>query len=271
MKPIAKNKNSRAKRLTLKVWRNNNPYDLAILLVIILAIGYSSYEKPDETVALATVAAISIGGWWTYTNFIRKREGAPRAKVGLTVTDFKVTDEKNVVHAVLTFENIGESLIKLNEFFVRFQLVLPADDSKLNERFTRAATEVGFDVVEKGRTFIEWPELAYREVKKEEKDREGLVHVEPGETQTLYADAIIDSDIQLVRVYGYVHNSKARSVGWDCETFHTVRSTKSYGKEGQLRSEQEGSRSEGAGAEAGEGGETSPTSDCSEQEKRKRR
>lgn len=209
-----------------------HPLDSGFVIALAAAAIIFSAIAPEAVVAFATVCAIGVGGWWTYTRFIRKREGAPRAKVSLSVRDFEVTDAKNVIHAVLRFENIGESLIKLNEFFVRFHLVLPADDKGISERFERAAKETGFDIVEEGRSFIEWPELAYREVKDEKKDREGLVHVEPGEKQTLYADAIIDSDIRLVRVYGYVHNSKSRSIGWDCETFHKVRSVKNHGKAG---------------------------------------
>ena len=195
-----------------------------------------SMFRPETLVAFVTVVAITIGGYWTYDSFIRKREGAPRAKVSLTVTDFKVSEDQNVVHAVLTFENIGECLIKLKERLVRFQLVLPADDKKIRERFEKAKVKSDFDVVEEGETFIMWPELACREDRRNGPEAARLIHVEPGETETFYADAVIDSGIQLVRVYGFVENPRTDNLGWACEIFHTVGGCEHHGEERQLRS-----------------------------------
>jgi hypothetical protein len=172
----------------------------------------------DIAQALATVIAIGVGGAWSYLLFVRTRQKYPRAKLEHKITHRNIPDGKILLHVGVTISNEGDVLLSLISTQTRIQKVLPVADHILD------SIKKGEDPVEEGKTEIEWPLIgSSRKSEWEEGQRE----IEPGESDELIYDFIIDSGIQTVEVYTYVKNAskKQREIGWPLTTIYDIRAS----------------------------------------------
>lgn len=95
---------------------------------------------------------------------------------------------------------------------MRLRKIVPISDE------IRPDIEEGLDPVPEGKTEIEWPLVVGREWKWNEKDFE----IEPGESDSLHADYIIESDIKVSEFYFYLRNvkKKTQNIGWTLTKIH---------------------------------------------------
>lgn len=182
---------------------------------------------------IVAAVAIILGGLWTYRTFVRKRESAARGEISLSVSDHLLDDNHRLLHAVVQFKNIGEGLVEVDDFTVRFQQIRPLDLA------VKKRLHCGQDLVDNGDTQVCWPLI-------KEREKQGKIEVEPGETETLFADAVLDATITKVRVYAHINNLKKSKFGWDCEKIHELGKLE---KDGGEHSE-EGTGPEGEGTKA---------------------
>jgi hypothetical protein len=161
-----------------------------------------------------TGLAIIVGGWWSYNKFIRQREKFPRSKITHNIVHKPLTNDKVLLHITVNISNAGEVLLRLKSAETRIQQVLPLSGK------TGKLVKSGNDPVLRGQLEIEWPLLGSRKAL----PSKGL-QIEPGESDWLSYDFIIDKKVQLVRVYSYLKNvsQRDRDIGWSLETLYDLR------------------------------------------------
>lgn len=166
--------------------------------------------------ALATAAALGLGGGWSIWLFMERRERYPRASIEHLVTHKPIGDGKVLLRVDVRVSNIGEVLMSLVCLETRIQQVLPVPTSVADK------IRQGVDPVPEGGTDVEWPLLKSREPEFEKVDCE----IEPGETQDINYDFIVDSDVETVQVYSYVRNEKKRKrkLSWELTTLYDLAS-----------------------------------------------
>jgi hypothetical protein len=165
--------------------------------------------------AILTMVAIIIGGFWTYSLFIRHRQKFPRAKIVHEVTDHKLPNNKVLLHSKIIIQNIGEVLISLVSGEVRILQMLPLPNAIAHE------VELGIDPVISGRTEIDWPQLCSKGFDFHSDD---ICEIEPGETEEIICDFIIDNDISSIQMYSFFYNVQKtkKKIGWGLTTIHHI-------------------------------------------------
>ena len=171
----------------------------------------------DIIAAIATVVAILVGGFWSYTLFVRKRQKYPRANITHRVTPRPMTNSQLLLNVAVTISNPGEVLLSLVSGEIRIQQILPPPSELLN------SINQGHDPVEEGQTEVQWPLIASRKSKWEK----GKLEIEPGESDQLQYDFILDAKVQTIQVYSYLRNAKKRrrEIGWGLTTIYDLQSS----------------------------------------------
>lgn len=178
--------------------------------------GLSRVKDVAEIVKSAfTVLGLVVGGVWTYLLFVRKRERYPRAKITHSVTHYDLPGGDRLLHVVSSVTNVGGVLLSLVSGVTRVQQMLPAPDE-----FVRIVGE-GDDPVRNGGTEYPWPSLGERRTHWEKSPRE----LEPGESEEIHYDFVIDSEATTVEVYSYFKNSakRRREIGWNLTTLYDLK------------------------------------------------
>lgn len=164
-----------------------------------------------------TGLAIIIGGWWSYNKFIKNRQNYPRTKITHNITHISLSNKKNLLHVAINIHNTGNILLYIKSAETRIQQVLP-----LSKDIAKSINSGKDPVLEESRD-VEWPCLNLRDSLPEN----GL-EIEPGESDWLSYDFVIEKQIKFVRIYSYVKNvsKKGREIGWCLESFHDLQNTK---------------------------------------------
>jgi hypothetical protein len=162
--------------------------------------------------AAVTSVGIIVGAVWTYLIFVRERLRFPKINIELIIEDIKIQNNARIVHAEVKLNNIGHVLLRSHHSELRLRKIVPIHDE------LKPDVEKGFDPVSNDRIEIEWPLIAGREWKWDENEFE----IEPGEGDSLHADYIISSDVQVVEFYFYIANAKKKTqgIGWTLTKIH---------------------------------------------------
>ncbi len=166
--------------------------------------------------SLFTVAAIVVGGIWTYLLFVRKRQRFPCANITQQIWHYPLSDRKVLLRVTVRICNKGEILLSLASGFTRVQQVIPCSADLCKSIGERE------DAADQSEPEVEWPLLAEQKPAFAKGKRE----IEPGETDELHFDFAIDPDVQVVVVYSYLKNVKKRrrEIGWNATTVYELRS-----------------------------------------------
>jgi hypothetical protein len=171
--------------------------------------------------SVITIAAIVVGGVWTYRLFIEQRELKPHLNIRHAVVARVISPGVAWVHLTVTLENTGASLISLHRADVRVQQILPVGPA------IQAALNAGKTRVGRKNNLVPWPGLC-RYVTTPDLD------IEPKETDNVEFDFLIPADVRSIRVYTYLENasatSKTRRMGWKLGSIHDISEAKAYGK-----------------------------------------
>jgi hypothetical protein len=161
----------------------------------------------DIIQAIATIAALIVGGIWTYLKFIKKREHYPRINLSFTIDSMAVDETHNLIHVAVLHENKGETLMEAKNAELRLRHVLPLPGEIKKDLNT------GADPVSKAYATIEWPMLMEREWKF---SHELPFEIEPGESDSLHADFFVNKNVKIVQFYFFIANieKKDKNLGW---------------------------------------------------------
>jgi len=135
-----------------------------------------------------------VGGWWTYRAFIQNRQKYPRANLSHKIFHIKLPNNKIYLQVKIIIANVGNVLINLESGFTRITQILPLPEDTTN-------------MFDNNKREIEWPMLNKKATIYEKKNCE----IEPGESDEINFDFILNSDVQLVNIYSYFSNIKKKS------------------------------------------------------------
>src|ERR1700737_2768954 len=168
----------------------------------------------DALHSTATIIALIVGGWWTYSRFIKKREKFPRAKISHSITHRRLDDHFQLLHVALNVQNAGEVLLCLHKGFVLVQQVIPATPELLK------GLHEGGDITSEKKTECDWPLLGQRLCEWQSESHE----MEPGEDENIEFDFAVGSEVRTVEVYSYFKNEKSfeRDIGWNLTTLYDL-------------------------------------------------
>ncbi len=161
---------------------------------------------------LATVAAIIIGGVWTYKLFIQHREQYPAIRVEHLGNYETLSDSDALLRVELRVTNIGKTLAYLDSGFVRILRVTPCPP-KILEWLRQDVG--GNGTTQKLEAF--WPMIEERSFS------EAGMQLEPGEFESLFFDFFVPKEVKGFIVYSYVANavraSERNGIGWNTKIF----------------------------------------------------
>lgn len=179
-------------------------------------VGASLFKEIVEIIqAITTVIAIIVGGGSSYWLFVRNRQKYPRASVAHHIAHKRIGDDRLLLHVGVTAINEGDVLLELVSLETRVQQVLPLSGEIL------AAIAKGQRPVPEGQTEMPWPQIDSQKLVLEKGDE---WEVEPGESQDIHHDFILDGDIEVVEVYTYLMNEtkRKRELAWDLTSLYDL-------------------------------------------------
>jgi hypothetical protein len=161
---------------------------------------------------VATVIAIGVGGWWTYSRFFKNRTGKPKATMTHSVEDRRLTSDDLLVRVVIRLENTGSVLLPVERLRCEISQVNPLTPEALERLKNR-------ELITEERQADLGCIRCY-----EENRKEGEVRIEPGEADIFPFDFVVSADITTMSIYAYIGNSTERKkeIGWDLTAFYDL-------------------------------------------------
>ena len=186
-----------------------------------------------------TSIAIVLGGIWAVYHFCRQRLRYPRAKLEHRVTHWPINEiNKRLFRVSLFIENQSEVLMRLDSGFCRLQQVDPCNTDDLTNPKLRDQMEMHGETELPWRTIVkvklDWhssPE-SVPALQPTLFSRHGGREIEPGESDELHFDFLIEPYVSRVLVYTYLHNKSKRTrkggIGWNLTTIHIIKENEPY-------------------------------------------
>jgi hypothetical protein len=165
---------------------------------------FSAFES------LCKIVALAIGAWWAWFGFIRNRVKFPKANVQHEVQIWRAAD-KTFVHLAVRITNTGNVLMRITNGCAWLEQLSPLPDA------VSARIAGGEDVVRENQIDAEWALIQKRDLPPKH-SRE----IEPGETDQIDFDFMIEPDIQRILVYSHLPNPRKETVGWNLNTIHEI-------------------------------------------------
>jgi hypothetical protein len=162
----------------------------------------------DVVSKAATIVAMVVAGFWTWLLYVRQRLRFPRAQVDIAVDHAELVTDKRLVHIAIRIVNVGTVVLKPQFAEARVRQVVPV------VRAIAATFRAGCDPIPQGKEELEWPVIVSRKWSP-------ACEIEPGESDTLHTDFVLESEVQLIQVYTFVGNptKKQKDFGWSHTTF----------------------------------------------------
>jgi hypothetical protein len=82
-------------------------------------------EKLEIIQSIVTIFAVLVGGFWTYTLFVKERENYPHATIEHAPSHIALSKDINLLRVSMTVKNTGTSILEIKEMFIRVQQILP--------------------------------------------------------------------------------------------------------------------------------------------------
>jgi hypothetical protein len=157
----------------------------------------------------ATVVAIIVGAWWTYSRFIRQRTEQPRATLSYRAAHRMLSEEASLLRVSVRAANSGTVLLGVRELRCEIQRVVPPSSSTLAKLKARELInkqdEADLDCIR-----------CY-----EQQWEAGEVEIEPKESESFDFDFIVDREIKTVLIYADLPNAeRGDGVGWQAAGFY---------------------------------------------------
>src|SRR5262245_38808987 len=83
-------------------------------------------ERLEIAQSIVTIAAVFIGGIWTYNLFIKERHEFPHANIEQKLFHVALSDETNLLRVGIELSNTGNSLMKIGSAIIRVQQISPS-------------------------------------------------------------------------------------------------------------------------------------------------
>ena len=169
---------------------------------------------------IATIIALSVGGWFALFKIRIFRELKPHMTVSQDVTYRHIGSQYIHIMGKASIHNSSKVAVQIDQAFIRVQAVAPISDNEVEVLFAEALTQEESGA-ENGA--IWWPTL-------DEIDRSwgsGELIIEPGGTDTQAYEFIIDKEVEAVLVYAYFRNADHKEKtgvpqGWEVSAVYDL-------------------------------------------------
>lgn len=172
----------------------------------------------------ATIAAVLVGGFWTYWAFVRERTRWPRANLELVMSHRELSADKTLLHVKVKVNNSGRGLMKLTELWVDVRRVLPLSDEVAEE--LRSGTLIA---AESGKAGWRIPQDCQHECRWGPGEKRKVEpEIEPGENDEFPHDFIVPSTLRTVYIYVHVKNEARKGrdeLGWTVSSYYDLAGT----------------------------------------------
>jgi len=176
-------------------------------------------RKWKDSVAIAeslfTIGAIIVGGFWTYHLFIQQRQSDPRLEITQKISHVRLSDQNKMLVVDETLKNTGTVQLRIRKGGIRIVQVLPLPpiaQKKIQDRSSVLDSD-------KNKNGDIWNILQERQLTWPDGD---LV-IEPGESDELHNEFILQSNIDAVTVVSYIYNPQAENLAWRVIEMHDFR------------------------------------------------
>jgi hypothetical protein len=192
---------------------------------------YKDYIAIVESIA--TIAAIIVGGIWSYKIFIQKRQKYPRANIQHHISHRHIGNGKILLSIDVTITNDGEVLLPLPQGTTYLRALVPPPPALIT---TGTSANGPAQAQQHG-----WPLIAYQPEESGNTSSLGrmrriidtllgrvrfAIELEPHEHEQLYYNFIIDDTVQTIQVETFFSNpSRAHRVGWRTTTLYDLPTT----------------------------------------------
>ena len=158
----------------------------------------------------AQIAAIAVGGWWTYNRFIRQREEFPRATLEQVVAHRELDRHSTFLRVAVKVDNVSAVLLETDRVRTDVYQVLPVTDEA-------AEALAAGQLVPDGSRDAGWPCIAFFE-------GPGPGQIEPGEGDEFGFDFVIPTEVSTLFVYSYIRNvtQEGRELGWGVTSLYDL-------------------------------------------------
>ena len=159
--------------------------------------------------SVVTVLAVSAGAVW----FFRQGQQHPRIEIALSVTHRTVGNRRIWVGLKAKLTNKGNVPVRLREGTAWLQQIVPPSG------YVATLVSAGEPLRPPGQTFIAWERLDTCESSPID------CELEPGESDEIDWDFVIDDEPEVIRAYVHIRNSAKRSkdrFGWQATANHEI-------------------------------------------------
>jgi hypothetical protein len=177
-------------------------------------------EKVQTAQAMVTMAAVIVGGFWTYHLFVKERHQYPHAKIEQKVSHVALSKKTNLLRVGVDITNTGTSRIVIAKGIARIQQILPLSECPDTGACATEEIKVALANVERKADGLTWPLLAARNASFTDP-----LDIEPGEKDSFEFEFVIPSNVEVVRIYTYFRNDKKSTatdeIGWWASSYYS--------------------------------------------------
>lgn len=175
--------------------------------------------------SIAMIAAIIVGGVWTYDLFIMERKHYPHANIEQKISHVALSEQTNLLRVGIELTNTGNRRLLSSKSIVRIQQILPVPSCPEQGPCVKEEVNNALKEIEQKANRFSWPLIAERE-----NSFKKPLDIEPGEKDFIEFEFVLPTKIKIIRIYSYFSNdlkSKDRDeVGWSVSSHYSFGKSK---------------------------------------------
>jgi len=180
-------------------------------------------EKVETLKAGFGIAAILVGGFWTYYHFLMERRNFPHANIEQRISHIALSESVKLVRLDTELTNTGNARLISGKAIVRIQQVLPIPLCGENERCARKEINDALNQRTNQQDRFSWQLVAQRET-----IFNPALEVEPNEKDIIDFEFAVPTSIKVIRVSSYFRNDKKTKgdkseIGWSVSSYYDFR------------------------------------------------
>jgi hypothetical protein len=119
-------------------------------------------EKLEIIQSIVTIFAVLVGGFWTYTLFVKERENYPHATIEHALSHIALSKGINLLRVSMTVKNTGTSILEIKKMFIRVQQILPVPPCADTQPCAADQVNKALREVERKEDRFSWPLISER-------------------------------------------------------------------------------------------------------------
>lgn len=178
-------------------------------------------EKLAILQSIVTIFAVLVGGFWTYTLFVKERGNYPHATIEHAISHIAFSKDINLLRVLMTVKNTGTSMLEIKNMFIRVQRILPAPPCANTQPCAADQVNKALRGVDRKEDRFSWPLISERTTQ-----WDTPIEIEPSEQDQIDFEFAVPANVTDVRIYNYIRNEKKKEIGWFLSSYYKLDSEK---------------------------------------------